>query len=65
MSPDVITPDLYYTEKADVWSLGVMLYEMLTETIPFAGSSWPIIIERVLRGKYYEPEYLSDDCKSR
>ena len=36
---------------------------MLTATIPFPGSTWPQIIERVLRGKYYEPDYISEESK--
>jgi len=63
MAPEVFKGQNFDGPKVDVWSLGVMLYEMLTATIPFPGSTWPQIIERVLRGKYYEPEYMSEDCK--
>lgn len=63
MAPEVFKGQKFDGPKVDVWSLGIMLYEMLTATIPFPGSDWPQIIERVLRGKYYEPEYLSEKCK--
>jgi len=63
MAPEVFKGQKFDGPKVDVWSLGVMLYEMLTATIPFPGSTWPQIIERVLRGKYYEPEYMSEECK--
>ena len=63
MAPEVFKGQKFDGPKVDVWSLGIMLYEMLTATIPFPGSDWPQIIERVLRGKYYEPEYLSENCK--
>jgi len=62
MAPEVFKGQKFDGPKVDVWSLGIMLYEMLTATIPFPGSDWPQIIERVLRGKYYEPEYLSENC---
>jgi len=63
MAPEVFKGQKFDGPKVDVWSLGVMLYEMLTATIPFPGSTWPQIIERVLRGKYYEPDYISEESK--
>lgn len=37
MAPEVI--DGKYNEKCDVWSLGVMLFKMITGNIPFNGNN--------------------------
>lgn len=48
MAPEQITDDVPLDERADVWSLGVMLYEMLTRRVPFDGVDEEEILEAVL-----------------
>jgi calcium-dependent protein kinase len=56
-----------YNEKCDVWSMGVVLYILLSGMVPFPGDSHKEIIENVLSGEYhynYEPfKYISEQAK--
>jgi calcium-dependent protein kinase len=45
-----------YNEKCDIWSIGVMLYVMLSGKPPFAGKNDDAIIEKVKVGSYTFPE---------
>jgi len=38
MSPQILS-DLHYTEKTDIWSLGIILYEMLFGRVPWDAST--------------------------
>ena len=38
MAPEALSHSIY-SEKSDIWSLGITLYEMLTGTTPFKGKS--------------------------
>lgn len=39
MAPEIIRRVPYNAEAADVWSLGVTLYAMLTAKLPFVGDN--------------------------
>ena len=65
-SPEIILKRPYVGPECDVWSLGVILYTMLTATMPFDDSNFPKFMRQVEIGDYPEPLGISDgkDCLS-
>lgn len=52
MSPEQLEGSKYVDLRSDLWSLGVIVYECLTGTQPFQGSSFVAVGAAVLKGTY-------------
>eukprot|EP00744_Colponema_vietnamica_P007142 GILI01010309.1.p1 GENE.GILI01010309.1~~GILI01010309.1.p1 ORF type:complete len:449 (+),score=58.23 GILI01010309.1:41-1348(+) len=66
-TPYYLAPELWkrqkYGKKADVWSLGIVLYEMITLKRPFVSNNMRGLMNCILQGEYELPSRVpySDD----
>ena len=65
LPPEMIKPgsqDNYYSEKVDLWSLGVLTYEFLVGEAPFEDT--PVMTQRrIARGEMTVPSFVSPEAK--
>lgn len=59
MSPEQLTDSSTVDARADIYSLGVMLYEMVTGTKPYAGDMAPATIAKIKKGSYIPPRKIN------
>jgi len=66
LAPEIISGK-EYGRKCDLWSAGVVLYYMLTVSLPFEGMSEALTYAAIMRGKFSMSggiwESISDTCK--
>ena len=57
MAPEVVT-NKNYSFKADVWSLGTILFQMLTNEYPFNGRNLTELKKNLKKGEYKIPKNI-------
>ncbi|SPO00014.1 related to protein kinase Gin4p [Cephalotrichum gorgonifer] len=62
-APELLSGKKYMGDKADIWSMGVILYAMLAACLPFDDPDLVSMMETVKRGEYDMPEFLSLEVK--
>ena len=51
LSPEIIQ-SIPYSYESDIWSLGVLLYEMCSLKMPFNASNLPVLALKIQKGEY-------------
>ncbi|XP_043512394.1 ribosomal protein S6 kinase beta-1-like [Frieseomelitta varia] len=62
MAPEILTRS-GHGKAVDWWSLGTLMYDMLTGSPPFTSDNRKKTIEKILRGKLNLPQYLTSDSR--
>ncbi|KAH7158111.1 hypothetical protein B0J13DRAFT_650909 [Dactylonectria estremocensis] len=62
-APELLKNRQYRGDRADIWSLGVILYAMLSATLPFDDPDLRVMMSRTKRGQYQMPDFLSPEAE--
>lgn len=63
MAPEIIKKQEFSGPPVDIWASGIVLYLLVTGTFPFKSHNEKKVFERIKRGKFEFPAYVSDLCK--
>ncbi len=64
MAPEIINKKYYIPEYSDIWSLGVLLYIMLTGNFPFNANTEEDLCMKINKCDFDIPDYLSVECSN-
>ncbi|KAF6802368.1 serine/threonine protein kinase [Colletotrichum sojae] len=62
-APELLKHKHYKGDKADIWSLGVILYALLAACLPFDDPDIGALLQKTKRGTYEIPDFLSSEAK--
>lgn len=61
-APEIIQGQQYRGDKADIWSVGIILFAMLNGFLPFDGGDVSSTLRLVKKGEYFLPPSLSAEA---
>ena len=62
-APECLSQQEYDGRASDVWSLGVILFSMVTGDNPWKGANMAQMVTQIKTGNYTVPDSLSDACR--
>lgn len=63
VAPEVLADQGYDGKKADVWSLGVILYVLLAGFLPFDESTIVALFDKIQKAEYSYPSWFSPEVR--
>ena len=63
MPPELVQRKEYCGFAADIWSLGIIIFVLLTGNLPFNGQNEKELFSRIARCMFHIPETLDFDLK--
>ena len=60
MPPEIAYKKPYNGQKADLWSLGVLVYKIFCADFPFKGKNEKELYKSIEKGKFIFPKYTPD-----